>query len=68
MQSGLLMHGISLTELDRSLGRYDSNVYKNMFFRPSELNPLNAITADPYPKSGVLFKDTSSKVSFESVR
>ena len=36
-------------QLDSRLGKYDGKVYKDLFFRPSELNPLNAITADPYP-------------------
>jgi acyl-CoA oxidase len=27
-----------------------------MFYRASELNPLNRITVDPYPDSDVLFK------------
>jgi len=44
-------------QLDSSLGRYDGKVYEDMFYRASELNPLNSITVDPYPNSGVLFKD-----------
>ena len=46
-------------QLDTSLGRYDGKVYEGLFFRAFKLNPLNAITVDPYPDSGVLFKDTS---------
>ena len=42
--------------LDSSLGREDGKVYEDMFHRASELNPLNAITVDPYPDSDVLFK------------
>ncbi|OAL48627.1 acyl-coenzyme A oxidase 1 [Pyrenochaeta sp. DS3sAY3a] len=42
--------------LDSSLGREDGKVYEDMFFRASELNPLNKITVDPYPDSDVLFK------------
>ncbi|KAH7401549.1 acyl-coenzyme A oxidase 1 [Pyrenochaeta sp. MPI-SDFR-AT-0127] len=42
--------------LDSSLGRQDGKVYEDMFFRASELNPLNNITVDPYPDSDVLFK------------
>ncbi|KAJ4365112.1 hypothetical protein N0V83_008730 [Neocucurbitaria cava] len=42
--------------LDSSLGREDGKVYEDMFFRASELNPLNNITVDPYPDSDVLFK------------
>ena len=43
-------------QLDSSLGRSDGKVYEDMFKRASELNPLNAVTVDPYPDSGVLFK------------
>jgi len=42
--------------LDSSLGRKDGKVYEDMFYRASELNPLNQITVDPYPDSEVLFK------------
>jgi acyl-CoA oxidase len=43
--------------LDSSLGRADGKVYEDMFYRASELNPLNEITVDPYPDSDVLFKN-----------
>jgi acyl-CoA oxidase len=43
-------------QLDSSLGRYDGNVYEDMFHRASALNPLNEVTIDPYPDSPVLFK------------
>lgn len=43
-------------QLDSSLGRYDGKVYEDMFERASELNPLNALTIDPYPTSEVLIK------------
>lgn len=43
-------------QLDSSLGRYDGNVYEDMFHRASELNPLNSVVFDPYPDSKVLFK------------
>ncbi|KAK0924262.1 hypothetical protein LTR91_000794 [Friedmanniomyces endolithicus] len=43
-------------QLDSSLGRFDGKVYEDMFYRASELNPLNRVTVDPYPDSGVLFK------------
>jgi acyl-CoA oxidase len=43
-------------QLDSSLGRYDGNVYEDMFHRASVLNPLNEVTVDPYPDSPVLFK------------
>jgi acyl-CoA oxidase len=57
-------HAVSLVDswgfddwvLDSSLGREDGKVYEDMFHRASELNPLNVITVDPYPESGVLFK------------
>jgi acyl-CoA oxidase len=42
--------------LDSSLGRKDGKVYEDMFYRASELNPLNKITVDPYPDSEVLFR------------
>lgn len=47
-------------QLDSSLGRYDGEVYEDMFHRASKLNPLNDITVDPYPDSDVLFKDDGS--------
>ena len=43
-------------QLDSSLGRYDGKVYEDLFHRASELNPLNAMTIDPYPDSEVLVK------------
>ncbi|TKA49233.1 hypothetical protein B0A54_01310 [Friedmanniomyces endolithicus] len=43
-------------QLDSSLGRFDGKVYEDMFYRASELNPLNRVTVDPYPDSAVLFK------------
>lgn len=48
-------------QLDSSLGRYDGKVYEDMFYRASELNPLNGITVDPYPDSEVLFRKDDSK-------
>ncbi|KAJ4357979.1 uncharacterized protein N0V89_002556 [Didymosphaeria variabile] len=42
--------------LDSSLGRFDGKVYEDMFYRASELNPLNGVTVDPYPENEVLFK------------
>ena len=47
-------------QLDSSLGREDGRVYEDLFYRASELNPLNAITIDPYPNSNVLFKNDDS--------
>ena len=43
-------------QLNSSLGRYDGKVYEDLFERASELNPLNAMTIDPYPNSNVLIK------------
>ncbi|KAH0843374.1 hypothetical protein AYO21_09942 [Fonsecaea monophora] len=43
-------------QLDSSLGRYDGNVYEDMFHRASELNPLNNVVFDPYPDSKTLFR------------
>jgi acyl-CoA oxidase len=44
-------------QLDSSLGRYDGKVYEDMFYRASELNPLNRMVFDPYPDSGVIIKE-----------
>lgn len=53
--------------LDSSLGRYDGKVYEDMFYRASELNPLNRVTVDPYPDSNVLFReDKSAELSVRS--
>ena len=43
-------------QLDSSIGREDGKVYEDMFYRASDLNPLNAMTVDPYPDSEVLVK------------
>jgi acyl-CoA oxidase len=43
-------------QLDSSLGRYDGNVYEDMFKRASEQNPLNNVVVDPYPNSETLFR------------
>ena len=48
-------------QLDSSLGRYDGKVYEDMFRRASDLNPLNALTIDPYPESDVLIKKDESE-------
>lgn len=49
-------------QLDSSLGRADGKVYEDMFYRASELNPLNGLTVDPYPDSDIIFKkDETSK-------
>ncbi|CAJ2513722.1 Uu.00g018410.m01.CDS01 [Anthostomella pinea] len=47
-------------QLDSSLGRYDGKVYEDMFYRASELNPLNKVTVDPYPDSPTLFKQNDA--------
>ena len=43
-------------QLDSSLGRYDGKVYEDLFERASDMNPLNALTIDPYPNSNTLIK------------
>ena len=43
-------------QLDSSLGRYDGKVYEDLFYRASEMNPLNALTIDPYPGNETLVK------------
>ena len=48
-------------QLDSSLGRYDGKVYEDLFYRASELNPLNALTVDPYPDSEVLVRRDERK-------
>ena len=48
-------------QLDSSLGRYDGKVYEDLFKRASELNPLNALTIDPYPDSGILIKKNETE-------
>ncbi|KIW67901.1 hypothetical protein PV04_07116 [Phialophora macrospora] len=48
-------------QLDSSLGRYDGKVYEDMFYRASELNPLNNVVFDPYPDSKVLFRKDERK-------
>lgn len=52
-------------QLDSSLGRKDGKVYEDMFYRASELNPLNGLTVDPYPDSDVLIKKDET-ASFKS--
>ena len=47
-------------QLDSSLGRYDGKVYEDMFYRASELNPLNNVVIDPYPESKTLFRSNKS--------
>ena len=52
-------------QLDSSLGRKDGKVYEDLFYRASELNPLNGLTIDPYPNSNVLVKKDTTR-SFKS--
>lgn len=49
-------------QLDSSLGREDGKVYEDLFYRASELNPLNKVTVDPFPDSEVLFKGEEKSV------
>lgn len=44
-------------QLDSSLGREDGKVYEDLFYRASQLNPLNDITFDSNPNSTVLFRE-----------
>jgi acyl-CoA oxidase len=53
-------------QLDSSLGRYDGNVYEDMFHRASEVNPLNDVVFDPYPGSKVLFKKDTKRADLRS--
>ena len=48
-------------QLDSSLGREDGKVYEDLFYRASELNPLNALTIDPYPDSEVLVRSVEGR-------
>lgn len=49
-------------QLDSSLGRYDGNVYEDLFYRASELNPLNKVVFDPYAdNNNILKKDERTK-------
>lgn len=43
-------------QLDSSLGRYDGKVYEDMFYRASELNPLNDLVFDSNPNSPHVLK------------
>ena len=50
-------------QLDSSLGRSDGKVYEDLFLRASQQNPVNDLTFDPYPWSGVIVKkDGRSKL------
>lgn len=43
-------------QLDSSLGRYDGRVYEDLFYRASELNPLNDVVFDSSPYSSRLLR------------
>lgn len=43
-------------QLNSSLGRSDGRVYEDMFYRASELNPLNDVVFDSHPHSPHLLK------------
>lgn len=50
-------------QLDSSLGRYDGKVYEDMFYRASELNPINEMAPfDSHPNSPHLLKQAKSKL------
>jgi acyl-CoA oxidase len=64
-------HAVSLVDawkfpdwqLDSSLGRFDGNVYPDLFRRASEENPVNDLVFDPYPwNSNVLKNGRGSKL------
>lgn len=48
-------------QLDSSLGRYDGNVYPDLFKRASEQNPVNDLVFDPYPWNPNPLKEDISK-------
>ena len=48
-------------QLDSNLDRYDGKVYEDLFRRASELNPLNALTIDPYPDSDILIEKNGTE-------
>ena len=50
-------------QLDSSLGRYDGEVYTDMFQRASQQNPLNEMVFDPYPNSEVIVKKDARDVA-----
>lgn len=45
-------------QLDSSLGRYDGEVYPDLFKRASEQNPVNDLVFDPYPWNAALLKNS----------
>ncbi|PKY04952.1 acyl-CoA oxidase [Aspergillus campestris IBT 28561] len=65
-------HAVSLVDswnfddwqLDSSLGRYDGDVYPDLFRRASQENPVNDLVFDPYPWNANVLKNSpkSSKL------
>lgn len=48
-------------QLDSSLGRYDGQVYEDLFHRASQENPVNDLVFDPYPWNAALLKNQPPK-------
>ena len=48
-------------QLDSSLGRYDGNVYEDLFRRASQENPVNDLVFDPYPRNQNVLKNEPAK-------
>ena len=48
-------------QLDSSLGRYDGQVYEDLFRRASQENPVNDLVFDPYPWNSAVLKNQPDK-------
>ncbi|PYH96497.1 fatty-acyl coenzyme A oxidase [Aspergillus ellipticus CBS 707.79] len=48
-------------QLDSSLGKYDGDVYPDLFRRASQENPVNDLVFDPYPWNANVLKNTPPK-------
>lgn len=48
-------------QLDSSLGRYDGEVYPDLFRRASLENPVNDLVFDPYPSNAAVLKNNPNK-------
>lgn len=48
-------------QLDSSLGRYDGQVYEDLFRRASQENPVNDLVFDPYPWNQAVLKNEPPK-------
>ncbi|RAK96012.1 acyl-CoA oxidase [Aspergillus ibericus CBS 121593] len=46
-------------QLDSSLGKYDGDVYPDLFRRASQENPVNDLVFDPYPWNAAVLKPKS---------